>query len=57
MLDKAIKSCDEQMNRKLNLDLSVKLWLERSESGRLGTEGNPDVVLEKPRKRWAQCHF
>ena len=50
MLDKAVKSCDEQMNRKLNLDLSVKLWLERSESGRLGTEGNPDVVLEKPSK-------
>ena len=50
MLDKAVKSCDEQMDRKLNLDLSVKLWLERSESGRLGTEGNPDVVLEKPSK-------
>ena len=50
MLDKAVKSCDEQMDRKLNLDLSVKLWLERSESGRLGTEGHPDVVLEKPSK-------
>ena len=50
MLDKAVKSCDEQMDRKLNLDLSVKLWLERSESGRLGTEGNPDVVLEKASK-------
>ena len=50
MLDKAVKSCDEQMNRKLNLDLSVKLWLERSESGRLGTEGNPDVLLEKASK-------
>ena len=47
MLDKAVKSCDEQMEQKLNLDLSVKLWLERSESGRLGTEGNPDVLLEK----------
>ena len=50
MLDKAVKSCDEQMERKLNRDLSVKLWLERSESGRLGTEGNPDVVLEKASK-------
>ena len=50
MLDKAVKSCDEQMEGKLNLDLSVKLWLERSESGRLGTEGNPDVVLEKASK-------
>ena len=50
MLDKAIKSCDEQMEQKLNLDLSVKLWLERSESGRLGTEGNPDVLLEKASK-------
>ena len=50
MLDKAVKSCDEQMERKLNLDLSVKLWLERSEPGRLGTEGNPDVVLEKASK-------
>ena len=50
MLDKAVKSCDEQMEQKLNLDLSVKLWLERSESGRLGTEGNPDVLLEKASK-------
>ena len=50
MLDKAVKSCDEQMDQKLNLDLSVKLWLERSESGRLGTEGNPDVLLEKASK-------
>ena len=50
MLDKAVKSCVEQMEQKLNLNLSVKLWLERSESGRLGTEGNHDVVLEKASK-------
>ena len=50
MLDKAVKSCDEKMERKLNPDLSVKVWLERSESGRLGTEGNPDVVLRKQAK-------
>ena len=38
------------MEQKLNLDLSMKLWLERSESGRFGTEGNCGVVLEKASK-------
>ena len=47
LLDKAVKSYDE---RKLNLDLSVKLWLEKSESGRVGIEGNRGVVSEKVSK-------
>ena len=50
LLDKAVKSYDEQMERKLNLDLSVKLWLEKSESGRVGIEGNRGVFLEKASK-------
>ena len=50
LLDKAVKSYDEQMDRKLNLDLSVKLWLEKSESGRVGIEGNRGVVSEKVSK-------
>ena len=33
LLDKAVKSYDEQMERKLNLDLSVNLWLERVNQG------------------------
>ena len=50
LLDKAVKSYDEQMDRKLNLDLSVKLWLEKSESGRVGIQGNRGVVSEKVSK-------
>ena len=50
LLDKAVKSYDEQMERKLNLDPSVKLWLEKSESGRVGIGGNRGVVLEKASK-------
>ena len=50
LLDKAVKSYDEQKDRKLNLDLSVKLWLEKSESGRVGIEGNRGVVSEKVSK-------
>ena len=50
LLDKAVKSYDEQMERKLNLDPSVKLWLEKSESGRVGIEGNRGVFLEKASK-------
>ena len=50
MLDKAVKRYDEQMERKLNLDLSVKLWLEKTESGRVGIEGNRGVVSEKASK-------
>ena len=50
MLDKSVKRCDEQMGRNLNLDLSVKLWLEKSESGRVGIEGNRGVVSEKASK-------
>ena len=38
------------MERKLNLDLSVKLWLKKSESGRVGIEGNRSVVSEKANK-------
>ena len=38
------------MERKLNLDLSVKLWLEKSESGRVGIESSRGVVLEKASK-------
>ena len=50
LLDKVVKSYDEQMERKCNLDLSVKLWLEKSESGRVGIEGNRGVVSEKVSK-------
>ena len=50
LLDKAVKSYDEQKERKLNLDFSVKLWLEKSESGRVGIEGNRGVVSEKVSK-------
>ena len=50
LLDKAVKSYDEQMERKLTLDLSVKLWLEKSESGRVRIEGNRGVVSEKASK-------
>ena len=50
VLDKAVKRYDEQMERKLNLDLSVKLWLEKTESGRVGIEGNRGVVSEKASK-------
>ena len=50
LLDEAVKSYDEQMERKLNLDLSVKLWLEKSESGRVGIESSRSVVLEKASK-------
>ena len=50
VLDKGVKSYDDQMERKLNLDLSVKLWLEKSESGRVGIEGNLGVVSEKVSK-------
>ena len=46
-LDKALKGYDEQMERKLNLDLFVKLWLQKSESGRVGIEGNRSVVSVK----------
>ena len=46
-LDKAVKGYDEQMERKLNLDLYVKLWLQKSESGRVGIEGNRSVVSVK----------
>ena len=38
------------MERKLNLDLSVKLWLEKSESGRVEIEVNLGVVSEKASK-------
>ena len=47
VLDKTVKSYDEQMKRKPFLDLSVKLSLEKSESGRVGIEGNRSVVSEK----------
>ena len=50
LLDKTVKCYDEQMERKLNLDLSVKLWLEKSESGRVGIEGNRCVVSENVSK-------
>ena len=50
LLDKAEKSYDEQMERKLNLDLSVKLWLEKSESRRVEIEVNLGVVSEKASK-------
>ena len=50
LLDKAVKSYDEQMELKLNLDLSGKLWLEKSDSGRVGIEGNRGVVSEKASK-------
>ena len=50
LLGKAVKSYDEQMERKCNLDLSVKLWLGKSESGRVGIEGNRGVVSEKVSK-------
>ena len=49
-LDKAVKSYDEQIERKLNLDVSVKLWLEKSELGRVGIKGNRGVVSEKVSK-------
>ena len=52
LLDEAVKSYDEQMERKLNLDLSVKFWLEKSESGRVGIESSRGVVLEKASKDW-----
>ena len=50
VLDKAVKSYYEQMERKRHLDLSVKLWLGKSESGRVGIEGNRGVVSEKASK-------
>ena len=50
VLDKGVKSYDDQMERKLNLDLSVKLWLEKRESARVGIEGNHSVVSEKANK-------
>ena len=50
VLHQGVKSYDDQMERKLNLDLSVKLWLERSESARVGIEGNRSVVSEKANK-------
>ena len=50
VLDKTVKRYDEQMERKLNLDLSVKLWLEKTESGRVGIEANRGVVSEKASK-------
>ena len=50
LLDKVVKSYAKQMERKLNLDLSVKSWLEKNESGRVGVEGNWGVVSEKASK-------
>ena len=50
LLVKAVKGYDKQMERKYNLDLSVKLWLGKSKSGRVGIEGNRGVVSEKVSK-------